>query len=468
MSLRDTSTVARTWWLSIVTVLLALMSVGSAFPSFASAAFTTSFTVDQSTTTAAAHPNLTATYNLPGSPDLKTLTTILPQGLHIAPGAVASPCSLATAAAGNCAASTKVGTVTAAALGSLTATGTLYLTSPPTPSDAAGLSIKLAVSGGRGNLIAQGSFDLNNIGVNQPNQRIVFSNFPTATKFGFPVHFTQLRLVLASSFVTNPSTCPSPASSVTVNAVATDGSIAQATASYPTTGCDTLPFSAGFSQSLSNPNAGQATNATYTVDVPAGSSSIGIFDVTLPPFLSLNLLAFGSAPNRCPAANLSGTALAPTFTASGCPAQAKIGTVSIKTPLAAAPLTGNIYVVSHSPLIGLGLSAKLGGVTFNQGVFLKAQYVDPSCDVSVEFCEQQFVLDLPGLPEAPISQLSIAFGTAPWAGSGGSTLSGQIFLVAQPGAPECVVARGTHALVLPYVSWTRTVQFDRPTTIAGC
>src|ERR1035437_6763150 len=81
----------------LIAVLISVLA-----PQTADAAFSTSLTFAPSTYQAAAHPDLVVTNNFPGSPDVKSLTLTMPNGLRIAPAAVASPCTLANFVAGSC------------------------------------------------------------------------------------------------------------------------------------------------------------------------------------------------------------------------------------------------------------------------------------------------------------------------------------------------------------------------------
>lgn len=440
-------------------ILLAALALAltAIFPAAASASFTNSFSLSASTTAGGAHPELSATFQLSGSPDLKSLSMTLPQGLHVAPAAVSSPCSLADAAAGNCAPESQIGTLSATALGSLTASGQLYMTAPPTSADAAGISMDLQFDGGLGSVVAQGAFDLDNLGTTQPNQTIVFGDIPHLTSTGNVVSLTDLTITLSGTvgsppypLVTNPSTCPATAMVATSVVTAVDNTTAQASAAYPATDCNLLPFAPTFDEVFTNPNAGAPTNATFTVDLPLGSSSLKRLALKLAPDVWTNFSATGEPSDMCPTSSLPNPSN-PIFNPTNCPSQAQIGSVSLTTPLVAAPVTGALYIVHKSPIPAFGIALQQGAIGFFLGGYESYPQVDVSCNIEeTGWCQTQISVTLSGLPEMPVTNLQIAFGHAGRVSNSGYQLSSEFFNFAPAGDSSCVSPSNTQAITTPY------------------
>ncbi|MFY9265605.1 MAG: hypothetical protein WAO61_09305 [Solirubrobacterales bacterium] len=273
----------------LATAVAVLAAVAA--PGNARAEFTNSFALSPSTTAAGANPDLNFSFAFPGAPEVKSLAVTLPRGLNVGPRAISTPCPLAVAAAGACDPSSQIGTVSASALGSVTAFGDLFMTAPPSPIDVAGIAITLRVDGDRGTVVAQGSLRLDNMRTNQPRQRIRFAKIPRVTSTGAAFALTELTMSMggwpsASEYplVTNPSSCPTSAYSATSTAKAYDNTSSRSSSAYPTTGCADLQFSPTFDETFSDPIAGHSTDATFTIGMPLGHSSVRHLSLKLAPF----------------------------------------------------------------------------------------------------------------------------------------------------------------------------------------
>ncbi|MFY9488517.1 MAG: hypothetical protein WAP35_07480 [Solirubrobacterales bacterium] len=289
----------------------ALTLMSATVPAVASADFTSSLGISPSTTVVGANPELNLSLSVSGSPEVKSLTVTLPQGLHIGPGAVPNPCSLADAATASCAPSSQIGSVAATALGGVAATGQLFMTEPPASGYAAGVALVLGLTGSADIVIAQGALTLSNSGTNQPNQKLIFSEIPRLTSSSATFALTELSMTFngwsedaSHALVTNPSTCPTSALTATSVATAYDDSVSQSSASYPTTGCNDLPFTPSFDESFSDPNAGHSTRTTFSLRMPLGNSSMKRLVLKFPSFEWSHFSALGSPADMCPSSSL--------------------------------------------------------------------------------------------------------------------------------------------------------------------
>ncbi|MDO8629968.1 MAG: hypothetical protein Q7R41_05695, partial [Phycisphaerales bacterium] len=431
---------------AVLFALAALMTLGV---SSAYAALGTTLTVTPSTNAAGAHPDLGTTFDFSGTTDVKSLTLTLPNGLRIAPGAVASPCSLANVISGNCDSSTKVGTISAAATGAVTASGDLFLTDPPDSASVAGIAFRMNVSGGAGQVASIGALDLNLNGPTMQAQHLSFSSLPNVTSNGSPIHFTQLQLAFTGAtggsshpLVTNPSSCPATPQNVSASAVAYDNSSAQSVTAYPVTSCGMLTVSPFFEESFSSPTAGTATNANFSFSLPAGSSSVKGLVWKLPDALGWNYPAVGEFTDQCP--NPGSQTI---FDASVCPPQAKVGTVTLTTPLFNGPVVGSVYLVAHGwPWLGFELRNS-AGLRIAGYMNSTTEQVDPSCDPAVEaVCKSRYRFTATNgfLSDIPITRFEVQFGQTGRLGSNGFPLSDKIF--AFEGAP--CTAPGTSQLTM--------------------
>jgi hypothetical protein len=298
------------------------------------------------------------------------------------------------------------------------------------------LSVKLALSGGLGTYVAQAgiSFDLN--GKLQQSSRLIFTSVPSTSLSGSAVHLTQLSLTLqgntgapAHPLVTNPSACPATSVTATTTATASDGSSAQAVTPYPVTNCAAVQVSQTLDASFTDPTAGHLTNATVTTSFPLGSSAVSGVSFGYGQGLGYNWGgAIGdTSTDACPVTSNNN---APSFDPSSCPPQAKIGTVTLTSPLFAAPLSGKLYVVQKSPVPLLAYDVNAGGARFRASIAQSFPQIDPNCDPtdvdSGTTCYSQIQITMT-TPPIPLTQISIAYsGDAGRMAASGNFLSTNI------------------------------------------
>jgi hypothetical protein len=421
--------------------------------------------VTMSTTVAAAHPNLSTTVNASnGQP--KSLSIKLPAGLNASLSAVPL-CSPTDAAAGNCAAASKVGTLQITAQtfsGPDTGIGDVFLTSAPTANDAGGVAVKVPLA--VGTFIAQGGANLVN---NGNNQNLEIRDFPTIIG-GNDITITQLVLGLsgANRFLTNASNC-SATDGFVANSQAFDGSNANPVpAAYQSTCTPAPPFAPTLNLALTNPTAGQTTGVTADVTLPIDSSTIKTVRTTLPPALGPNYPAFGDAADQCPSAS----APTPTsvFNPAACPAQAKVGTMTLTTPLLPTPLVGDVYLINKSPLPWFGIKFDQPGISVRLVGVTSLPKVVPTCDEATEpsgFCQSQISVVFNNVPDVPVSHITLSLNGPARTGVSGS-LPGQVLNVAAPGDSTCVSGGPAKSTVTPYAAGSTVASLTQAITINGC
>jgi hypothetical protein len=213
--------------------LVGLVAVvaGLALPAVASAAITPALTVTPTNTTAGTNPatvGIDATFSpSPATDGVKDFSFSLPPGLLANANLAGGACLITASPQAAC----QVGSGTVTAAGTAV-TVSLYLVQAPKAGDAAGVAM---VEGNSPTGMALGSPGDVTVRAAAPvGLNIAFSNLPALAISEINVSFTTLRM---------PTSCPSPANSVTMTADSQADST-QKTASAPlnVTGCSTLPY----------------------------------------------------------------------------------------------------------------------------------------------------------------------------------------------------------------------------------
>jgi len=418
-----------------------------------------------STTQAAAHPSLTASFDVAGGQP-KQIALRLPSGFNASLSAVPQ-CSNSDAAAGTCPAASALGTasVTAQILGGTeTGTGNIYLTQGPTGADAAGVAGNIHFS--FGDLIVQGGAYLVE---NGKYQYIDLRSIPN-TVGSTAINVTNLttNFTGANKFLTNPSSCTADKAWVSSGTDWAGNNAPAFTVPFQATGCSSVPFAPTINQVLSNPAASQETGVNATVTLGADNSAIKSLRVNEPPSLGPNFPSFGQQTDQCPA-SAAPTALA-VFDATNCPPQSVVGTMTINTPLLPTPLTGTVYLINKSPLPWLGVKFDQPGISVRLTGVTSTPQVDSSCDPLTQdegFCQTQISILFNNVPEVPISSITMSLNGPSRTGVGGTTLSGKILVVATPSDPTCVPSSPARAVFAPF-SGTPSLTIDQQIAITGC
>jgi hypothetical protein len=304
----------------------------------ASIPFSLSQNSNSAPATAGASPS-SYTFNLAradGQQYLSKLTTQLPPGLVGMIPAV-TECPEPGASAGNCPASSQIGTATVSAgSGSepYAFTGPVYFTGPYAGAPF-GLSVPIEA--------AAGPFDLGRIttrtaiSIDPYTARVIATTtLPTIWK-GIPLRLRTISVTVNKpSFLLNPTDC----AALTQDSALTSTALGSATLSSPfqVGGCSALHFNPSVQVSTSRLTSSRANGIGLNVSValPAHDSNVKSVVSTLPLQLPSRLTTLQKA------------CLPATFAANprGCSAESLVGTATVNTPVLPVPLTGPAYLVA--------------------------------------------------------------------------------------------------------------------------
>lgn len=350
--------------LAAVALAAALAVVLAIAPSSALATVTVdSFTATPTTTAAGGHPDFTlnATFSYSdANDDLKGLVFHLPPGLVGNPQATGK-CTKEQFEADACPPETQVGSTTVLSQvgpvpGDTSSDGKVYNLQPQ-GSEPALLGIVVAPLGGLGgkifltspvNLRTSSDFGIDSSVDNQPRQ--VAGGLVDVTIHGLTLTLNGTAGAPPLPFMSNPTSC-GPAQSV-IEAFSYDAPDTRSSKadSFTPTDCDKLPFAPRVQASMGAPGATTAPAFSATITQAPGEANTKAATVTLPAELG---------------ANLSGQTVlcAPDQLAAGqCPADSKVGTGTVISPLLNAPLTGPAYGVANAgglPKVAIALTGPL-------------------------------------------------------------------------------------------------------------
>ena len=458
--------------------------------------FAPTITLETSTTRATAHPDARITIdNSASDENIKDLTLQLPDGFWGSLAAVDSKCTEADAIAGECDASSRIGTVTATALITDPDTGTeadgvlegaVYMTEAfAGNNDPAGMSIKVEARVGGvdlGDVIVNGRVQAAHapVPVGAPTGatgklvgiKTVVADIPQEVddevndrQVSYKLNKMQVDLLsrledsvdveYAPPLLTNPSVC----GTTQIAAEATPyggGPAVQFSDDYVVDGCDTTNFDPTVTYEFSEEPVPTDTEIGLKTSIefpsnpgqPVSNSSIDTVSVVMPRGFGANFPAYGGASDKCQGgsasliggvgyfspANCSGTGTA------GVP-EAKIGTVSIVTPMLPDPVSGNVYLINKTPLPWLGIDVNDSiagnpkGIKFALAGVTNLTEADPNC---VSSCEKLITAKFAGVPDTPTTKIDIDLDKPdrPNPPSPSATLSSKI-LVGPPSDETC-------------------------------
>lgn len=345
-----------------------------------------------SDTSAAANPAMTLAVTRPDRDQpLRDLRVSLPPGLL---GYLAMPgldlCSNADAVAGNCPASSRVGSVTVQSgpgNAPVTLSGSVYLTQPSRPGAIAGLSVVIPAQVGPVDL---GRVIVANALVLRPGDfglDVESDPLPTMLR-GIPLAVRSLTITLdRPGFLRNPTRCGDLQANATLGA--SDGRTVQRPASVTISGCDGLPFAPSLDGTLGSADnvGGGALGVPLTtrITLPAGNAALRRVRVQLPGSLVPDITAIS---RTCPIAQV---------TAGTCPDTAKVGTARVVTPLLALPLEAPVLLAENPG--GLPrLAVPLLGTVLHGDVSLDGGKIATTFD---------------NLPDIPLSSFELAIAGGP-------------------------------------------------------
>lgn len=241
-------------------------------------------------------------------------------------------------------------------------------------------------------------------------------------------------------------------------------------------GCDSLPFSPALNVAPETNAASSPTGVSFDVNVPqettldanaVAEADVRDTSVTLPAGVQLNPSA-ANGLQSCSRSQIGYTGVNPqsgadefTPAASSCPEQSKIATVSIKTPLLANQLKGEVYLAAPQNFAGPPEENPFDSLV---AVYLVAQ--DPVSGVLVKLAGRvtpdpvsgQLVTTFENTPQLPFEELEVHFfggdraplstpplcGTyttqasfTPWSGTGTVTPSSSFPIATGPNGSPC-------------------------------
>jgi hypothetical protein len=330
-----------------------------------------------STSAAAGKPtSFTATVRRKDGEQLpERLTVALPAGMSAALGAV-TPCPAAAAAAGTCAAASRVGR-TVAELGPGTEPaqieGDIFLTGPYRHSPF-GLALVFKAALGPfelGQLVVRGGLTVDPLS----GQVTITTDSLPATFEGLPIRFQEIGLDLdRPGFMRNPTSCAPAAVTATVRSQ--DGAVSRSSSPFAVRGCVGLPFRPAFSVALTGRDELRKEGRPglrIAARNPSGDANLRSADVLLPKLLKFDPSGPGEICARRQAVD------------GACPKDSRIGLASGRTPLLHGEMKGSIYVVQPhgsgppdlwAKLTGDGIEVNLRGETAVREGHPETKFVD--------------------------------------------------------------------------------------------
>jgi streptogramin lyase len=339
-----------------------------------------------------------------GEQRLSTVSLKMPLGLA---GMIAkvTPCGNAQAEAGDCAASSQIGHVTAeAGVGDepvvLPQAGKpedpVYLTEKY---DGApfGLSIVVPAEAGPFNLgrvVVRSKIEVDS----HTGQVSVVSNPIPRILQGVPLDVKAIHVdVDRPQFIFNPTSCQPMAVSGTIGSA--EGASSAVSSRFQAAGCRGLAFEPKFSSAIHAKHSKRAGEYLHVaVTSTFGQANIAKVHVTLP----------GKLPSRLETLKLACTEAQYAQDPAGCPAGSFVGTATAHTPVLPVPLTGPAIFVSHggAGFPNLDLVLQGDGVTIELvgNTFINKQSVTSSTFASVpDVPVSRFDLVLPAGPHSALS-----------------------------------------------------------------
>jgi len=248
-------------------------------------------------------------------------------------------CAVAQAAAGDCPANTRVGTITAVTgtgNAPLSLDGPVYLTDP-VDGGVAGLAFVVPAKVGPidlGNVVTLAALKVrSDLGID-----VVARELPRIVG-GVPLAIRSLKIDIdRDGFMFNASSCE--AKKITTVVKDRNGTTRTPDADYQATDCDKMPFSPTLDVGPKSQPAGKPTSLTVTIGFPTpGQSNLRSAEVTLPVGTALSPTVASDGLEACSDAQFAvGSQAEP-----NCPAKSKLGTVRLENPLI-DDLTGEAYL----------------------------------------------------------------------------------------------------------------------------
>jgi hypothetical protein len=450
----------------------------------ASEPFNPTFGATFSTLSAAANPDVTITVNRNDfTQQIKDFDLHLPPGL-VANTVLTTRCSQAVAAAGNCPASSAVGSVSTkigTGTDTLTMNGTLYNVIPDA-SEPARLSVVIPVQ--------VGPYDLGKLSLPVTTQIVSgaqasdlsIDTHTTLPKFyeGVPVRVRQLQIKLAGMadqgtpstsddkpFMINPSQCTSHTLSATLTStIGNSVTVGSPGGDFTTDNCANAPYNPAITASLSTTQRGKPVGLDLGFQFSGNSSSTKKIVTTFPHGMAINPgLGNYGAGMACADVDFNNAA------GPNCSSSSNLGTVSLDTPLLPTTQTGAIYLL---PPVGNQASTR-----YRLGLFVDlpgsgdlrttgSVTVDGSSDVptggtgAVDAGDGQIKATFDNLPDLQFNNLTIHFKTT-------DSNTGSHALLTNPNTcGTFTISADMSPWARPLTSAPASTTFDTTDNVAAC
>jgi hypothetical protein len=311
------------------------------------------------------------------------LNVTFPPGVSANLGSV-PPCAAAAAAAGSCAAASRIGSAQAElgpGANPARLDGDVYLTGPY---KGAPFGVALAFPGkvgpfDLGKVIVRGKLDMDT----QSGQVSLATDSLPRLIEGVGVRFETLALQIDKpGFMRNPTSCAPTQMSASLTSWS--GAVSKSTTPFRVGGCVGLPFAPRFAMSLegkSELRRGGRPALGLSVRQPAGNANLDSATFALPGLLKFN------------ASGLQAICARPAAEAGNCPKSSLVGSGKALTPLLKAPLTGPVHVVQPKGNKG----------TPDLWADLEGEGVEINLKVDTEEGHGHFSGGLADLPDIPLS-----------------------------------------------------------------
>jgi hypothetical protein len=278
-------------------------------------------------------------------------------------------------------------------------------------------------------------------------------NGDTRPNMGAPASDTNVPLLRNSEVCVAPNAGRTNWNKFVGDGTGWNGStVSNITYTYASVNCAAVAFNPTMAYSSSNSAAGQGTEFTANLTIPFDQSAVKAVAVTMPPFLAANTSAFGdSSVDQCPVEMIKQSDGYYNYfdwqdTASGgpCPAQAKVGTATLTTPVLDQTVSASVWLIEKAPIPNIGIKIDSSTPGNPQGVNIglygttaTVNYVS-GCDPLFEDCEQALQAVFTSIPDVPVSSLSMTLGNQPGRiGNNGSPLDQYVLKNATPADSVC-------------------------------
>jgi hypothetical protein len=328
-----------------------------------------------------------------GEQYLSKLTTTLPAGL-VAKVPSLTPCGEPQAQQGACTSASQIGTATVS-LGSgptpLTLPGTVFFTGPYAGAPY-GLSVVVPAEKigpyDYGRIVTRAT-----INVDPYTSRVIVSSQLPTIVGGVPLRLRTLNVsVNRPNFALNPTNCGPLDTTTTLTS--TLGTTQNLSSPFQATGCDALPFKPKLTASTgSKTSRAKGASLVVRMHMPGSpQANISSVLVALPKRLPSRLSTLNHA---CTQATFAANPLA-------CPANSRVGTATVHTPVLPDKLTGPAIFVSH----GGGAFPDLDLVLSGDGVTV---ILVGNTNIAHGVTSSNFAT----LPDVPVSSVEVRLPTGP-------------------------------------------------------